>query len=317
MKIIMKNLIFLFAAFVVFGYSCTNKEEGPEYQEEAIDQEDIVAQEDTVIQKTGIIFSEDFELSTIPKIYANWDDRKNTKGMSLNSDVPKGSEGKQSIMMTYIAGENEGGHLFKKLSGSYDSLFARFYVKFLTRKSKIHHLVKLGGYYPAVGYPQGFAGLKPKGNDFFISGIETPISSNWDWGFYTYWMNMIGSPGNYWGNTFRPEVPVEMAVDEWICVEFMLKMNDPVGESNGEQAFWINGKKILHLGKNFPLIDKGGNSIESSGGTPFEGFQWRNDKKLKLNFFWLNYYMTKGNDGDIDQILFDDIIVSTEYIGPM
>jgi len=280
--------------------------------------DDLQENQVVITSERGVIFQEDFELTTIKEIQANWNDRKNAAGMSLSSDVPDKSGGKQSLMMTYIAGENEGGYLFKKLPGDFDSLYARFYVKFLTRKSKMHHFVKLGGYNPASTYPKGLAGLKPNGNDFLISGIECPLSSSWDWGFYTYWKDMVGSSkSGYWGNTFRPEKSIEMKVGEWTCVEFMLKMNSPVSQSNGEQAFWINGKKILHLGEDFPLLEKGGNRVESANGTPFEGFQWRNNEDLKLNFFWLNYYVTKGNPGDIDQVLFDDVVVSTDYIGPL
>lgn len=40
--------------------------------------------------------------------------------------------------------------------------------------------------------------------------------------------------------------------DRWICVELMIKMNDPVDEHNGELALWIDGKLISYLGKGFP-----------------------------------------------------------------
>ena len=265
------------------------------------------------------IFQEGFEYASIDEMLENWDDQKNTKGMSFSDDVPAGSSGKQALMMTYVAGENTGGHLFKELPEGYDSLYARFYVKFLTRESSIHHFVKIGGYYPSVAWPQGLAGMKPQGNDFFISGIESPLSQNWDWGFYTYWMHMHGRPDAYWGNVFYPEVPIELALDKWICVEFMIKLNDPVDAFNGEMAFWIDGKKRLHLGEGFPEVERSGGRYRegaSASSYPFPGFQWRNCEQLKITFFWLNYYMTKGNEGDIDKVLFDDIELSTEYIGP-
>ena len=265
-----------------------------------------------------VIFEENFEKATLEEILENWDDRKNTKGMALSNDVPDGSNGKQSLMMTYTPEMDEGAHLFKSFPEGHDVLYARFYVKFLTRKSIVHHLVKLGGYRPMATYPKGLAGLKPNGKDFFISGIEIPDSKKWDWGLYTYWMGMEGGPSKYWGNVFFPEKEEKVGLGKWICVEFMIKMNDPVGVQNGEEAFWINGKKVLHLGVGFPRVDKkGGYFRENSNGKPFPGFQWRSDKELKLNFFWLNYYMTKGKQGEVDQILFDEIVVSSEYIGPL
>lgn len=318
-KVLINSILLTFTILSVFSSGCTEKKNDIVNQNNSVNQDKTAGQDDTVSWKTGIIFREDFESFSINQVQDNWDDKKYTEDMSFSNDVPEGSKGKQSLMMTYIAGKNEGGHLFKSFPKGYETLYARFYIKFLTRNSKIHHLVKLGGYYPVTQYPQGFAGLKPNGKDFFISGIESPESKDWGWGFYTYWMHMHGSINSkYWGNVFLPESIEIIPKGKWICVEFMIKMNNPVEEFNGEQAFWVNGKKILELGKGFPKIHQnGGYYKESSSGQEFEGFQWRIDDKLKLNFFWLNYYMTKGVEGEIDQILFDDIVISTKYIGPM
>ena len=136
------------------------------------------------IENSSVIFREDFEKASVEEVLQHWDDSKNSNGMSFSSDVPKGSSGTKSLMMTYVAGSNEGGHLFKSFPLGHEVLYARFYVKFLTAKSYIHHLVKLGGYQPR---------------------IEFPDNKNWHWGFYTYWIHMAGSPKNYWGNIFLPK----------------------------------------------------------------------------------------------------------------
>ena len=270
-------------------------------------------------QKSGIVFQDGFESVSLKQMLLKWDDSGNTEGMSYSSDIPAGSKGKQSLMMTYTPGLNNGGHLYKMLPEGYDTLYARFYVKFITGYSKVHHFVKMGGNNPPAKWPLGNAGVKPNGNERFITGIE-PIGGSWAWDFYTYWMNMRGyaDPNYFWGNTFHPDPPSRVEQGKWICVEFMMIMNNPVSSSNGEQAFWINGKKILHLGAGFPtgywVWDK---FIPNHDSTAFEGFQWRNTEKLKLNFFWLSYYMTDGKQGEIDKVLFDDVIVSTRYIGPI
>ncbi|MDC6366823.1 MULTISPECIES: hypothetical protein [Flavobacteriaceae] len=272
----------------------------------------------SVLSKTKPIFEEDFEAAHLKEMGKHWEELKNLGGMSFSTDVPPESKGKQSLKITYIPGKDNGGHLFKSFPEGYERLYARFYVKFLTRNTRVHHLVKLGGYNPAVPYPLGKAGLKPDGTDFFISGIEMPSHTKWDWGFYTYWPHMVGKPKNYWGNVFFPETPKIAEPNKWICVEFMIKLNDPVDGHNGEQAFWINGEKILHLGEGFPEVDqKGGWKREQTGAPPFEGFQWRTDSRLKLTFFWLNYYMTTGKPGEIEEILFDEVVVSDRYIGPL
>ncbi len=267
----------------------------------------------------GVVLTENFEEPTLKALFSHWDDVVNGKGMVFSTDVPEGSKGKQSLVMSYTPGENTGGHLYKMLPEGYDTLYARFYVKFITHYSRVHHFVKMGGYNPPTPYPQGHAGIRPKGDDTFITGIE-PMGDDWRWDFYTYWMYMRGyaDPRYFWGNTFHPDPPAPVVRDEWICVEFMMKMNEPVSSFNGEQAFWINGKKVLDLGKGHPNgywnWDKWIPDPDSSG---FEGFRWRTVEPLKINFFWLSYYMTDGKPGEIDKVLFDDVVVSKHYNGPL
>ena len=269
-------------------------------------------------QEGGIIFQEDFEASSIQEMTVKWDEAKNSANMSFSGDVPQGSPGSQSLVMTYTPDQNTGGHLYKMFPEGYDSLYARFYVKFEASHSKVHHFVHMGGYYPPTTWPQGGAGTRPTGNERFTTGIE-PIGDKWSWDFYTYWMHMRGyaDPNYFWGNTFHPDPPAPINRGEWICVELMMKVNDPVDSYNGEQAFWVNGEKIQHLGEGFPngywIWDKFYPDPDSSA---FEGFQWRNDERLKLNFFWLLYYMT-GETDQTDKVYFDDVAVSTQYIGPI
>ena len=265
-----------------------------------------------------IVFKEDFEEISLSEIFANWEDVKNAEGMNLSDDVPLKSKGNQSLMMTYTPNENDGGHLYRVFPEGYDSLYARFYIKFLTRNSAVSHLVQMGGNNPLTKWPKGYAGNKTKGDDSFITCVE-PLKDKWEWGFYTYWMNMRpGANNKYFGNYFTSTSPKKVEEDKWICVEFMVKLNDPVEKSNGEQALWINGEKVIHMGKGFPngnwIWGTFHNNSESKG---FEGFRWRNSDQLKINFFWLSYFMTDGTKGEIDKVLFDDLVISTEYIGPL
>jgi len=273
----------------------------------------------SLLAQTGeIIFQDDFEAASISEMTVKWDEAKNHANMSFSSDVPEGSPGSQSLVMTYTAGQNTGGHLYKMFPEGYDSLFARFYVKFEAIHSPVHHFVHMGGYYPPTAWPQGGAGSRPVGNERFTTGIE-PIGDKWSWDFYTYWMHMRGyaDPNYFWGNTFHPDPPAPIVRGEWICVELMMKVNEPVDSYNGEQAFWVNGEKIQHLGEGFPngywTWDKFYPHPDSSA---FEGFKWRNDENLKLNFFWLLYYMT-GETAQTDKVYFDDVVVSSGYIGPI
>ena len=136
-------------------------------------------------------------------------------------------------------------------------------------------------------------------------------------------------------NNSSPDLMVERG--KWICVEHMMKLND-VGDSNGEQALWIDGKLVSHLSKGNPkgvwIFDKftpgkGGPGIRwndakgdregfqvPAAGAPFDGFRWRTDPALNLNFVWL-YIYTQKPAGHRMQVWFDDLVVATEYVGPV
>jgi hypothetical protein len=151
---------------------------------------------------------------------------------------------------------------------------------------------------------------------------------------------MRGSPprGQTWGNTFVRDPKLKVERGKWICVELMVKMNE-VGDTNGEMAFWLDGKQVSHLGKGFPkgkwTYDKftpgeGGEGIRwnhqrsgpdrftvPAGGAPFEGFRWRTAEDLKLNYVWLYLYITQAPEGHVSRVWFDDVVIATDYIGPI
>ena len=117
-----------------------------------------------------------------------------------------------------------------------------------------------------------------------------------------------------------------------------MKMN-AVEDTDGEMALWIDGKQVSRLGKGFPngkrVFDKfmpgqGGDAVRWSDkkggpvyfkvpddGAPFEGFRWRTDEQLNLNFLWVLLYITKAPQDHVSQVWFDNIVVAEEYIGPM
>ena len=78
------------------------------------------------------------------------------------------------------------------------------------------------------------------------------------------------------------------------------------------------------------LTDEGGEGIRWSdeadgsvtfevppGGAPFEGFRWRTDERLRVNFLWLLFYVTDAPAGHVSTVWFDDLVVATEYVGPL
>jgi hypothetical protein len=300
-----------------------------------------------------VVFAESFE-GSVDEICGHWEAVVGKPIMSKSDDVPPGSGGKQSLLLTRVAGGTEGymdgGNLYRRLkndtgSYGYDHLFFRFYMKFNREHAPIHHYGGgLVGFRPATPWAQGGAGQRPAGDARFTSQIEPGDFATWY--YYTYWQAMGGSPpkGQTWGNSFEIGVPARpVSKEKWICLEVMVKMND-AGDTNGEQAYWLDGKlsrapdgRITgYLGKGFPSVgtwtydtfkpyvteegiawDYGqGKGVPLDGGKPFPGFAWRSTPELNINAIWLYRYMSKPEKGT-SKVWWDHLVVAKKYIGPL
>lgn len=274
-----------------------------------------------------VLFVEKFDALSLEAIFKRWDSAKG-KIMSFSTDVPSGSGDGQSLLLTHRGGEGTGGHLYRRLPPGQKRVFARFYVKFDPDCGPIHHFgTHLGGFNPPTPWPQGGAGLKPDGNKRFTTGVE-PFGHKWQWDFYTYWQGMhVHGDGNYWGTPFLSgAAKAEVKRGKWICVEMMVKVNEPVEESNGEQAFWIDGRLwrvdgqvASHIGQGFPKGRWTGGwwHPDADEENSFGGFQWRTTEELCVNYIWTYLYITKAPPGHVSKVWFDNIVVAGEYIGPI
>ena len=293
-----------------------------------------------ISEDARVVFVETFEQPSIEALGKRWETVRNPNVMSLSNDVPASSSGKQSLLMTQLAELGTGGDLYRRLNDGYDRLYTRMYVKFARDCEPIHHFgTCVGGNNPSTPWPSVRAGQPTKGDKAFWVGVE-PFGKMWQWDYYTYWCEMRGSPprGQTWGNSFVHNDQLKVRRGEWTCVELMIKMND-VGETNGEMALWIDGKRVSHLGKGLPrgkwVFDKfypgqEGDGVRwnhaigrrehfqtAPGGDPFEGFRFRTAKPLNINFIWLYVYITKATSGHANRVWFDDVVVATDYIGPL
>ncbi len=273
----------------------------------------------------NVVFVADFEVESLDAVQARWESVSNAEIMSLSADVPQASGGSHSLLMTHVGGRSTGGHLYRRLLPGYDRLYVRFYVKFDPNCYPIHHFVHVGGYNPPTRWPQGGAGTRPTGDERFTTGVE-PYGDAWRWDFYSYWMAMRSSPDNRsWGHDFINDPALKVERGKWVCVELMMKMNDPPSAGNGEQALWIdgqswtkNGQLVSHLGPGLPRGKWVWDSfLPDSQGEPFNGFRWRRTEKLNLNFLWLLLYITDAPPGHVSKVWFDHIVVAQEYIGPI
>ena len=288
-----------------------------------------------IARDPAVLFAEDFENGDLRALMQRWGEMKDphSRVMSPSSDVPPASSGKYSLRMEATLGENDGGHLYRRLPREVDQLFLRFYVKFPKQAEYIHHFVHLGGYNPPTAYPQGGAGERPRGEERVTVGIE-PTGQNGRypapgvWNLYCYWDEMkISADGKYWGNGLTGAKSAVVPRDRWQCVEVMLKLNSAPDKRDGELGYWIDGKLQAWFrqgarrgpwsGMGFQLVDK--------DGEPFEGFRWRTSTDLKINFVWLMHYVTENaarqnnvaDPNPINRVWFDDVVASTQYVGPM
>ena len=275
-----------------------------------------------------VIFVEHFEEGSPEAVFKRWDSVKAKPILSLSRDVPAGSGGKASLLMAHVGGQGTGAHLYRRLLPGHKVVFARWYVKFDPDCAQVHHFgTHLGGFHPPTPWPQGGAGQRPRGDKRFTTGVE-PFGKSWNWDFYTYWQGMhVHGDGRYWGTPFHTG-GAKRKVDrgKWICVEMMVKVNDPPSASNGEQAFWIDGKLfrrdgqiVSHIGPGFPRGRWTGGwwRPEGNARTAFEGFRWRSVEALKVNYIWTYLYITRAPKGHVSKVWFDHIVVAKSYIGPL
>jgi len=267
-------------------------------------------------QDSAVLFAEDFEQAPLASLVGRFTYLKHPTNISIVRDSPPMSPGRTSLRITSIGGVSTGGTLYKKLSKGYDLLYLRFYINYPSGGTYHHTSAWLGGYNPPSDLPLRNAGIKPLGHDYFSIGAE-PVNTNAHWDFYTYWMGMRGErPTEYWGNLLIYDPTLTLIRDRWTCVEVMAKLNEPVTESNGELALWIDGIRLSHLGPGFPKGSwRGGIFTPSHVGEPFNGFQWRNDPALQLNWFTLQHYVTEDPPGYEGLVLFDHVVLATSRIG--
>jgi hypothetical protein len=301
-------------------------------------------------QDSAVVFTENFESGSVADFKQSWTHVLNPDGyvLKLLDDTTAVSTGKRCLEMKGTKGHDTGGHLWKLLDTGYDRLYARFYVKFASDAPYVHHFVHMGGRMNSQNYPVGGAGSRPYGTVSFSTSMDlvgrNQVNPPGAWSFYSYWCEMHswqtpegesdGRPNGFYGNLFGPVEPVQAKRGEWQCVEIMIKLNDPE-ERNGEQAFWVDGKLVERYGPGTiegtwfrDVFRRSG--VFNTDPQPFEGFRWRTTDQLKINIFWLQYYLAHvfENDynphdpevpynDDIARVYFDNIVFATEYIGPV
>ncbi|WP_300601900.1 hypothetical protein [Niabella sp.] len=272
-------------------------------------------------QDPDVLYAEKFN-DGMPNILARYTDVVNSAGMSLDSvDVP--AKGCVALKMTNQGGKNDGGHLFRRFDPGFDSvLYVRYYVKYPSdSKGYIHHeSVWVGGYAPATRYPHPRAGTCALG-DQRISIAYEPVGPRDDMDTYLYWGDMrAGARGKCYGNDMINGSPQSKKIpwDEWTCIELMIRLNHPATASNGALQVWQDGAVVGHWGPGFPNGKWQADSwMNDKTGQPFEGFRWRINENLNLNYIWIEFYDDTTPEGTSHHIKFSNLVIAKRYIGPV
>lgn len=252
--------------------------------------------------KCEVIFSDDFETGFLSD---RWESISSTEpgDAALETRSEHVYAGKRSLRLTAAAndGNSSSAQVTRWFMPGYEQLYYRWYAKFAEDfdQGNFMHWTMIGGNNIHNKYSAfGQAGIQPNGFDFFTTMLEP--ARNWGeypppgaMGFTTSYPDMQAAPGGaYWGNRFQPLVPFVIERGRWYCFEAMVKLNTP-GLLDGEQAFWIDGVKILHA----------------------KNIRWRDSELLKLNFFWFCVYIHQAIQDNT--CWYDDLVISTEYVGPL
>lgn len=203
-----------------------------------------------------------------------------------------------------------------------DQLHFRTWVRLAPDHQYVHHFLSVAGTQPSNYWDSdGNAGCRPNG--YRAAGTTLDFDSGdgphplW---FYTYTPDMRCDSGGYcsgsyaqsicdgcatkdmpcttngleccWGNAYRPAPDIRLERGRWVCLELMMRLNTP-GQSDGEMAFWMDGS-LAHTQS---------------------GMYWRDVAELQLNKGWLQHYVASGDATQPNRVWFDDMIVSTSYIG--
>lgn len=283
---------------------------------------------------SNVIFAEMGEETNLNELFGRWTANSTSNSIALDSTTfPLGSPGKQSIKLFTTAGQlgNPGTHqtamLYKLLSpGINDSLYLRWYVRYNSSRTFHHSGTRIGGSFPPSVTPNAPAGQLPNDStdQFFYSGAEVTGAvktgaqfSTFD--FYNYWLHQRHSSffadSIYYGNSFINSPSVGIDMTSWNCIEMRLKLNTP-GDSSGEISLWINGVPVSHVAPGTTGNWKDDHFFPGTG-PAFEGFEWRKNSNLNINFLWLLHFVDKDASGQVNSVNYDHIVAAKSYIGPI
>ena len=287
-----------------------------------------------IAKAPAVVWYEDFSEGTLAAVLARYDSHKNPAGMALVTDHPRGSPGRYALRLT-AGGAHPATDLYKQLRPGYDSLYFRYYIKYLGHGPWHHSGVWIGGYNPPLRFPFPRAGLRPSGSRWYSIGVEPiPDFAHTPMDLYTYWRGMhswravpTGRRGDYWGNTLLHDPHFRLHSNTWECYELHLKLNpNPARAAGAVLEVWQNNHLVRRFDDRGPLgywvrdkfcpLDATG--PECTRYRPAHtrlvllDQRWRTSPALKINYFWPQNYNTASTDSSL---LLADVVIATRRVG--
>jgi hypothetical protein len=124
--------------------------------------------------------------------------------------------------------------------------------------------------------------------------------------------------GIYWGNNLHDNASGAdgtLPADEWVCMEYMVKMNSPLSSSNGELQAWINDVETVHYANSGPTGTETNGVFFPGDGSDYIDLKWRDLGGTVINFLWLDLWVPSSDDDGNGKLWLDDLVVASSRIG--
>ncbi len=230
--------------------------------------------------------------------YLDFDNRRDTygwfgwkQGYGWTDDPANVVAGGGALEIQQIKGTHTPSEIHPTLPET-DVAYVRWYRKWEPGYDFTQHKMP-GVYARAPGVGGGGAGIPPNGYDKYSSKLYV------DWNrvprFYSYYPDQKGAYGDGLLPNLVDPAEVTLEANRWYCFEMMIKANNAPSH-DGELKMWVDGELVGH----------------------YENMRFRDTNSLKINEFTYSAYVGGTWTSARDQKLWDDqIVVATEYIGPM
>jgi hypothetical protein len=262
----------------------------------------------------GTVFCEDFE-GTNPKArFDDYDGNPDSENPVVSDTGPAIDAANKAIRFRAPAGQGGGADLVKILPGSYDRLYARWYLKY---EPGFNFAAPNHGGGLAAGSRDylGRSGIRPSGNEYaaFAMQYQDNTAKPYAYSYYRGMYQQCTDPnGSCWGDSLpcvfdsgatyctkpqhRPTVALpSLQTGQWYCIEQYVDMGTPTttGQAaNGRLTLWLDGKQLSDIGD-----------------------LWlRTTDSLKIQNLYLALYHHDGTHSVVGELI-DNVVVSTQRVG--